>query len=46
MKFILLPSYSVKPKSIDFTGFDDIYLPLLKHPLSSLYKGYFPPDQL
>mgnify|MGYP001057723944 CR=1 FL=1 len=21
------PSYSVKPKSIDFTGFDDIYLP-------------------
>ena len=20
-------SYSVKPKSIDFTGFDDIYLP-------------------
>ena len=23
----VLPSYSVKPKSIDFTGFDDIYLP-------------------
>ena len=22
-----IPSYSVKPKSIDFTGFDDIYLP-------------------
>lgn len=22
-----VPSYSVKPKSIDFTGFDDIYLP-------------------
>ena len=21
------PSYSVKPKSIDFTGFDDFYLP-------------------
>lgn len=23
-----LPSYSVKPKFIDFTGFDDFYLPL------------------
>jgi len=21
------PSYSVKPKSIDFSGFNDIYLP-------------------
>ena len=24
----LKTSYSVKPKSIDFTGFDDFYLPL------------------
>ena len=24
---LLEPSYSVKPKSIDFTGFDDFYLP-------------------
>ena len=24
---ICIPSYSVKPKSIDFTGFDDFYLP-------------------
>ena len=26
----IIPSYSVKPKSIDFTGFDDFILPQIK----------------
>lgn len=26
-KHALVPSYSVKPKFIDFIGFDDFYLP-------------------
>lgn len=33
-----ITSYSVKPKSIDFTGFDDFYLPQ-KQSLSDGYRS-------